>query len=202
MLTTSKLDDKMIREAVLAHLYRESTQSKETGEIVVIEELDLCLGQARIDLAVINGIATGIEIKSDKDSLDRLESQIETYSKIFDFVEIVVGSKHLESVLKNTPQWCGVSLVLGGNSDELIYKKIRSTKLNKRKDPFSALQLLWKNEALQLLETANVFSSFKNKSRDIIWKQLLESFKSEDLFRYVNQCLKNRQNWRFVHLLK
>lgn len=191
----TKLNDKLIRSKILHHLIK-SSRLKET---VVIEELDLCLGEARIDLAVINGIAKGIEIKSDRDSLDRLSYQVPVYNKIFDVMEIVVGKSHQEAVLDMVPHWWGISTVYDDKSCVLRYKQIRKAKINKNKDPLSVIQLLWKQEALQLLETKNLSSRFKNKSRDEIWSYIINIFEGDVLFKFVNQCLKARQNWRFVH---
>lgn len=195
MLIT-KLDDKLIRSKVLSHLCHKDSRLKDA---VIIEELDLCLGEARIDLAVINGIAKGIEIKSDKDSLNRLTHQISVYNKIFDIMEIVVGESHLKSVFEIVPKWWGISIVYLNTAGELNYEQLRKTKLNKTKDPLSVLQLLWKREALQLLEKKKLNLNFKNKPRDEIWGQLLNLFEKEELFKFVNQCLKVRENWRFVH---
>jgi len=197
MLNT-KLDDKLIRSKILSQLLHKSPQSKNT---IVIEELDLCLGEARIDLAVINGIAKGIEIKSDKDTLDRLDNQISIYNKVFDVMEIVVGESHLKSAFEVVPEWWGISIVYSTNTSQLNYKQIRKTKINKAKDPLSVIQLLWKKEALQLLEKKNLSSQFKNKSKDEIWDKLLNLFEEKELFTFVNHFLKIRQNWRFVHQL-
>ncbi len=191
----AKLNDKLIRSKVLHHLVKNS-HLKDT---VVIEELDLCLGEARIDLAVINGIAKGIEIKSDRDSLDRLSYQIPVYNRIFDVMEIVTGESHQEAVLDIIPAWWGVSTVYSNRLSKLCYKQLRKPKINKDKDPLSVIQLLWKQEALQLLETKNLSSRFKNKSRDEIWNYIINVFESDVLCKFVNQCLKARQNWRFVH---
>jgi hypothetical protein len=199
MTAKFNLDDKEIRASILNRLYQENSQE---SEAVIIEELDLCLGEARIDLAVIKGTTIGIEIKSDKDSLERLGSQILTYNKIFDFIEIVVGETHQKPILKAIPDWWGVSVIGVNKEEKLVYKQLRKPSINKKKDLLSVLQLLWKNEALLLLETINLSSSFKNKTRETIWEQLLKSFSAEELFDYVNRCLKTRQNWRFVHQLK
>ncbi|WP_052770006.1 sce7726 family protein [Paenibacillus sp. IHB B 3415] len=51
---------------------------------IVVDELDVCFGSARVDVAVINGRLHGFEIKSESDNLDRLPSQIEFYSRVFE----------------------------------------------------------------------------------------------------------------------
>lgn len=199
-MTATKLDEKSIRSKVLSHHL--GLKNSHLDGTVIIEELDLCLGEARIDLAVINGIAKGIEIKSDKDTLVRLYSQIPVYNKIFDVMEIVIGESHQEEILKIVPDWWGISLVSYNGSARLSYRQLRKSKVNKNKDPLSVIQLLWKKEALQLLETKNLSAQFKNKTRDEIWDHIVNIFESEFLFKFVNQCLKVRQNWRFVHQLK
>lgn len=200
MFNEKLLDDKLIRSKILSHLQENNYLVKHNA--VLIEELELCLGNARIDLAIINGIAKGIEIKSDRDSLGRLSRQILTYNKIFDVMEIVVGRSHLSSVLKMVPDWWGVSLITVGDSNCLEYEKIRKSQINEMKDPLSVIQLLWKSEALSLLDKKNLANKFKNKSKKEIRNQLLELFQKQELFSFVNESLKMRQNWRSVHQLK
>ena len=48
----------------------------------LINEFRVCNSKA--DIAIINGKSTVYEIKSKYDSLDRLESQIADYKKVFD----------------------------------------------------------------------------------------------------------------------
>ena len=67
---------------------------------LVLSEMNLSAKSRRIDLAVIkNRRLIGIEIKSEKDSLDRLPGQVEEYRKYFDKVVLVVASKFVSSVL-------------------------------------------------------------------------------------------------------
>ncbi|MCS5707788.1 sce7726 family protein [Candidatus Berkiella cookevillensis] len=192
-----QLSDFNIRQLVLSRL---SEYYFDTNTIAV-EELDLCLGEARIDIAIVNGILSGIEIKSDKDNLRRLEKQIYIYGKIFDTVEIVVGQKHLEEAQTMVPRWWGVSVVKFSEDIKLSYKKIRESSQNLNKDPLSVAQLLWKNEALAILDKKGIQNKLRYKSRDFILHKLLDLISSEELYKFVNQSLKSRQNWRFVHQL-
>jgi hypothetical protein len=52
--------------------------------IIIIDELGLCRGTVRVDIAVVNGVLKGYEIKGDQDTLRRLASQAATYNRIFD----------------------------------------------------------------------------------------------------------------------
>src|SRR4051812_39679450 len=74
----------------------------------IIEEFSVCDGAARVDLAAINGVMHGFEIKSDLDSLTRLPHQMELYSSVFDKITLVVGTTHLYHAFHMIPDWWGV----------------------------------------------------------------------------------------------
>ena len=64
------------------------------------------IGDSIADFLIINGKATVYEIKTDLDSLARLDSQLTDYYRAFDHVCVVCGERHLPSLMKryeNTP---------------------------------------------------------------------------------------------------
>ncbi|WEZ88309.1 sce7726 family protein [Pseudomonas sp. NyZ480] len=65
-------------------------------------------GACKADLAILNGTATVYEIKSERDSLARLENQIKNYRKVFAKIYVIAGEAHVNSVLDNTPSDIGV----------------------------------------------------------------------------------------------
>lgn len=192
------LNDRDIRSFLIKRL----SQTSQSAASILIEELDLCVGEARVDLALVNGNILGIEIKSDCDNLERLPKQIEVYAKVFDQVEIVSGFKLFDQILGIVPDWWGIATVTRLRQGKLQYRKFRSCKKNFYKDPFSTAQLLWKREALDLLKTKSLDTKFKNKTRDVLWNALAENFPKTDVFNHVNLCLKSRKEWRFVHQLE
>lgn len=194
---TSGLNDSQVRSFLIERI----SQTNQHADAVLIEELDLCLGEARVDLVLVNGKTVGIEIKSDRDNLDRLPKQIEIYSRVFDQVEIVSGVNHLDQIFQSVPNWWGVPTVTGSRQWKLEYRRFRSCKVNLNKDPLSAAQLLWKKEVLELLMRKQLTTKYNNKTRDVLWATLVETFPKTDIFRHVNYCLKKRTNWRFVHRL-
>lgn len=74
------------------------------------------VGSSRADLVMLNGLATGIEIKSDIDSLSRLESQIRDYSKVFPKTMVVTGPKHVTEVARLVPETTGIVELTKRNS--------------------------------------------------------------------------------------
>ena len=116
---------------------------------------------ARIDVAVVNGALHGFEIKSDCDTLERLDSQISEYNRIFDFMTLVSGRKLLESAKKKIPDWWGLSLAVW-TSDSVSIEEIRKPKMNVSLDSSSLAEMLWKSETIKYLRQCG-FKTFSAK---------------------------------------
>jgi hypothetical protein len=86
--------DKDVRQALCDSVLAEIVKSDDSTRIV--HELGVCQGYSRIDVAAVNGKLWGFEIKSERDTLERLETQIGYYGRVFDYLTIVVADKHLD----------------------------------------------------------------------------------------------------------
>ncbi|WP_319241858.1 sce7726 family protein [uncultured Propionivibrio sp.] len=65
-------------------------------------------GSSKADLVILNGTATVYEIKSERDSLARLASQVENYKRVFAKVNVIASEDHIEGVLETVPDDVGV----------------------------------------------------------------------------------------------
>lgn len=65
---------------------------------IITQELPLANTGVRADLAYLTKSFCGVEIKSDRDSLKRLERQLHIYRQYFDRTILVIGSKHWTSL--------------------------------------------------------------------------------------------------------
>jgi hypothetical protein len=137
-----------IRQILLSDLDQKYRSDPDT---VIIEELGLCQGISRVDIAVVNGSIHGFEIKSDQDTLKRLPGQVEIYSRSLDEVTLVVGSKHLKEAMNLVPKWWGI-ITAKETEETTILSMRRKRKLNPSPDPFAIVQLLWREEVFQALE--------------------------------------------------
>jgi hypothetical protein len=117
-----------------------------------LEEFKMPRPSARIDVALINGEMAGFEIKSDRDTLSRLSSQVPAFSKFFDKVTLVTTRKHLRLAESKIPNWWGVIVFRGDHGFEVI----RAAKLNNQVDPQSFLFALSKKELLSVAASAGV----------------------------------------------
>ncbi|MDA0062688.1 sce7726 family protein [Brachyspira hyodysenteriae] len=136
----------------------------------IIDELKLCQGDAIIDIAVFNGSINGYEIKSDSDTLERLPKQIEIYNKVFNKMTIVTGDKYIDNIFSIVPEWWGIIKVINGSSKIDNFVVVRENKENQHIDSIALIQLLWKDEILELLELFNIKSGVKGKSKKFYGK--------------------------------
>ncbi|WP_297740024.1 sce7726 family protein [uncultured Tessaracoccus sp.] len=65
-------------------------------------------GSCKADIVVLNGTSTAYEIKSERDSLSRLRSQVKNYCQVFAAVNVVVSTRHLAKVFEAIPEDVGI----------------------------------------------------------------------------------------------
>jgi hypothetical protein len=165
-------------------------------DTLVIEELGLCQGVARVDVAVINGSVHGYEIKSERDTLARLPSQSEAYNRVFDYVTIVTSATHVQKIADVVPKWWGISLALRKGDAVKLVKK-RSPRPNGHVDPLALAQLLWRDEVLEELLALGLAAGMKSKPRRELWKHLATSIPVDHLGAIVRRRIKQRPpDWR------
>jgi hypothetical protein len=187
----SGLGDAEIRPALRSLLLAEHAGEEDS---VFLEELGFCRGQVRIDLAVVNGRLHGYEIKSDRDTLERLDRQLEIYNRVLDRATLVVGERHLDAAKALLPGWWGL-LRIGASPDGPRFSKIRRGRRNPQRHARTLVELLWRDEALDLLDTRNAARGVTSKPRFAVWDRLCEHFDVEEIAAEVRRCLKAREAW-------
>lgn len=180
-----------VRVAVRAMLVDEHAGDDDTR---IVEEMGIWSGSARIDLAVINGQLTGYELKSDSDTLDRLPAQAELYSRVFDEVCLVVGSRHASEAKHLVPRWWGV-IVATSVGEDITLKRVRKSKPNPKPDQLLIARLLWRDEALAALETFGLAKGWRSKSAPILHERLATELSYKALSEVVRATLKQRTGW-------
>lgn len=166
---------------------------------IVVDEMDVLFGTSRIDIAVINGEIHGYEIKSERDNLERLPSQIESYNKVFDTITIVVGENHISNIMNIVPEWWGIYYILKKDSCPKLVKK-RDAMENLDTDLLSLTQLLWRDELLELLSLNNVTKGTKSKNRFALCNMVASNINENAVRTFVRGKLKSRVDWRAVQL--
>lgn len=123
-------------------------------------------GDRRADFVMLDDFTHAFEIKSDIDTLTRLDEQISEYVATFDFVSVVTTELHLSKVRSIIPSKVGI-LVARNH----VLKKVRKAQQNKR---------LSKHHLVASISMETMSLSLPNRKRRVS-RQELEAF-----------CLKNQ----------
>jgi len=186
------MNDGQIRTALKQKLL---FQYKGDRQTVIIEELGVHHGVSRIDLAVVNGMLHGFELKSDRDTLARLPEQASAYGAVFDRVTLVVGERHVRRAVEVVPDWWGIR-VAREEKGGLSFCDLKLPMDNPSPDPMSVVALLWRGEALSFLEELGSVSAMQSKSRTDIYLELVDKADFNNLRDRVRRCLRARPDWR------
>jgi hypothetical protein len=186
-----------LRDSEIRTALREKLRSIHADEpdTAIIDELSLSQGEARVDLAVVNGSFSGYEIKSDRDTLCRLPHQLAVYELCFNTITIVVGSRHIEACAESVPGWWGIWEATCGVDATVILEERRAPITNNRISPQQVVQLLWRNEVLEALKELGVNVRTKATRREL-WEMLIDTLCPPDLFKTVRDRLRARGDWR------
>ncbi|KKS98265.1 MAG: hypothetical protein UV73_C0003G0207 [Candidatus Gottesmanbacteria bacterium GW2011_GWA2_43_14] len=189
-----KTSDGIIRKALIRKLLQEHPNEPDT---IVVEELGLQHGTVRVDVALVNGRLHGFELKSDLDTLLRLPRQMQTYNMVLDQITLVVGKDHLHKAVNLIPDWWGVIIAKSIDTDGNVrFYEIREPENNPTLDSMSIVRLLWKDEALSILENLGHVSGIRYKRRDVIYEKLVSVLSQDELKAKVRKSLSTRINWR------
>lgn len=96
--------DEYIYRAAISHKVLMGTHSLRTASMLN----EFRAGSCKADLVILNGTATVYEIKSERDSLVRLASQVNNYKQVFAKVNVIASEDHIGGVLSTVPDDVGV----------------------------------------------------------------------------------------------
>jgi len=183
--------DADVREALRKRLYRDHDGDADT---LIVEEMGVWSGSVRIDVAVINGELSGYELKSDRDTLERLPAQADIYSKVFDRMTLVVGARHASKARGMVPEWWGCT-VARMRKGRVVLVPERPAQSNPAPSPFVIAQLLWKDEAISILDKHGLARGWRSKPAAAIFHRLASELPFRVLVEHVRTTLRARERW-------
>ncbi len=78
------------------------------------------VADCKADVVLINGTSNVYEIKSELDSMERLQKQIDAYEKVFDKIHVITSPSQIEKVERNLPLHVGILSLTKRNSISTI----------------------------------------------------------------------------------
>jgi hypothetical protein len=111
------------------------------------------VGECKADIVILNGTATVYEVKSERDSLQRLRRQLSAYLTVFAEVYVIAAEDHILGVESLVPEDVGI-LCLSANNRILTVREAINRPA--RTSPGAIFESLRTHEAKQLLLSLGV----------------------------------------------
>lgn len=135
-------------------LVRQLAKEKKATHPIFAIEARYGFGERRADFVTFDEYTHAFEIKSDLDTVTRLEEQTSEYVSTFDFVTVVTTDLHLSKVRSIVPQRVGIIVFRDGD-----LKRVRSAQQNKRLSKHHLAASISKSTLSHHLPTAQKKSS-------------------------------------------
>ena len=121
----------------------------------------------------------GFEIKSDKDNLIRLTTQVKNYERFCDKCYIVTGVHYIDKIEEAVPKHWGVYDIAKDENGNLHIEMFREANRNPKERPTTKLKnqmnLLWRSELIKIVKTyklGGVTKRNKRQLRDLIIEKM------------------------------
>ena len=111
------------------------------------------VGECKADLAILNGTAKVYEVKSERDSLSRLERQVAAYAKVFAQVYVIAAEAHMDPVIASVPRDVGILLLNGRHQIQTVRE---ATDRPERTSPAAIFDSIRTDEARRILLSQGV----------------------------------------------
>lgn len=139
------------------HLFYSDGITSNPEDIRIFNEKVICQGKCRTDCLVLdrNGTVMGIEIKTERDSTQRLNKQLFYYSQVCKYVYVMCHDKHVpkvEQILKRYKHHhVGIISYINFKGKPLVGKYKEAT-VSPHRSPYHTLNILWKKVLLTMLK--------------------------------------------------
>lgn len=187
-----------IKAAVLQKL-RE--QGSITRRATIANEFAVGRSSVRADLAILGSRFVGVEIKSERDSLRRLQRQLAVYKGHFDQTIVVLAARHLEAASQFVPQ--GVDIWRFDSDGSLHVLSEVSSDVAPEDDAFTGL--LTQAEAKRwshLSPRMALHKAFQEKygpTSKAFWYEVARKKITSDHLRILSRFLIEREEERLWH---
>lgn len=155
---------------------------------------EFAVGRSRTDLAVINGTSTCYEIKTDIDTLRRLEGQITDYTRFFDKVFVAVSEDRLKQAREILDE--NIGILVFDNDKQLWEARVALSNID-RIDPIMIFNSLHQNEQISIAKRYNSEIAHLNAVEGYFAaKDIFGSFSSHQVHIEFMTTIKSRRSQR------
>lgn len=178
-------------------------QNKSLSSCSALAELPVA--KSKTDMILINedDVGTVYEIKTELDTLNRLESQIQDYYKAFPYLYVVTSSHHLKQ-LENVLEGTNVGIIELSNDGNFVHRKEAACDVDNlshdvlfrilRKKEFESIVLKYFGELPDVSDFVyyrTCFEMLKNLDIALFQKEVMSCLRKRNLVRNVDCFTKN-----------
>ena len=138
---------------------------------------ELRSGGSRADVVILNGTSTVYEVKSEYDTLRRLEGQIADYRTVYDRIFVVTTPEKAKSIINEVTSLVGV-MVLGGKGKLRTVREAQSNKTNT--NPAAIFDCMRREEYCSIIR--DIYGSVPNVPNSKLYRE------SKRLFCRLDPC--------------
>lgn len=157
----------------------------------ILHEMKVKAPSARIDIALINGSISGYEIKSDVDTLARLERQAKAFGYVFDNICLVVTDRFAKVAEGSVPDWWGI-IHCRPTEERLEFCYLRTPGRNTSAEIGAQIAALSRAECLEILLRTNLADGVRGATKPVIRQALQDRLAPAMLKTEVREALKRR----------
>lgn len=184
------LNDERIRRALHATVLAPHHE----GEAAVVVDEAAVYGNV-LDVLVVARELHGYEIKSDRDTLRRLQQQAACYGAHLHRMTLVVGERHRDKAIAIIPDWWGV-LTARELEGSVVFEATREAGDNPQGDRLRLDRFLWRPEAWAAVQALGLARGKSAWSGAKLSKFLHETLEPAALRAVVVEAMRGRGSWR------
>jgi len=188
VLRAGSYRDEYVYKAAITHKVLLGKHSLRTASMLT----EFRVGSCKADIAILNGTATVYEIKSERDSLSRLQRQISEYRKVFPSIYVIAGENHIDGVVNCTSDDVGI---LQLSKRHQITELRRAVDLPNRVCPTTILESIRTAEAKEILRALAVeVPMVPNTKMHGVLREIFATLPPTDVHTAMVRILKKSRN--------
>ncbi len=150
------------------------------------------IGQCKADVVILNGTGTVYEIKSERDSLSRLQRQINSYRDVFASVYVIAGKKHVDAIFETIPDDVGVMVLSDKHNISTLRKAVDMPERTNSGVIFESIRI---SEAKEILNNCGISCpELPNTQIYSALRELFVNLPSDVAHREMVKILKRTRN--------
>lgn len=190
LISKNYLNENVIKSAfVKRYLIKKNPETN-------ITIFELRANGSRADLCLFNDDSFVFEIKTEYDSYDRLEKQLNDYKALFDFLFVIIPEKEKENIKKQLTNDVGIITYKQNRLKNVVFNLERDAKRN---SPLAMTQLKNITKKDLLILTNN--KDNHKLPRELLMKELKEKNNRKQINNIYKNTIKNKyyKRWNYLH---